>query len=490
MVRRTDSDSLPLNGAAVPEDLDLRGLRTAYAAFLLTAVGRIGELVPGLGALPLAKISMGIVAVLLIAKWKRLPKLPAVATPFVRTALALVALAVVTAPFSIWLGQTVHFLTLQLPVIAAAVIVCCKISYTWDVLRGIMRIVVVAAVALALVAILAFHGGRADASVSYDPNDLAYVLVSTLPLALAFALTVRTKVKILTNAALCTVLLVALLLTSSRGGFFGLLAMLAVLVLLPLRRPPSGGYWLPQVRQSRNRIVLPVVGLLCASTLAWPYLPAQTRDRLSSVLQLSSDYNMDSTNRDGRSAIWERGLTAAMRRPIGYGADTYQMVDVRMGGKFRAPHNSYLEVLVELGFLGLLLFIRMYVLSWRALQRVRRSLLAVAPSEQHDEMLVFARMLQVALVGNAVSGFFLSMSYSTLLWILFAVVIAGVALVNSILAAGRTSLVKLSKPEDPVNTAARGGEPHGGENPLENYLDGARPRKKKARSSARRSTGA
>src|ERR1700733_12010978 len=160
MVRRTDSDSLPLNGAAVPEDLDLRGLRTAYAAFLLTAVGRIGELVPGLGALPLAKISMGIVAVLLIAKWKRLPKLPAVATPFVRTALALGALAVVTAPFSIWVGQTVHFLTLQLPVIAAAVIVCCKISYTWDVLRGIMRIVVVAAVALALVAILAFHGGR------------------------------------------------------------------------------------------------------------------------------------------------------------------------------------------------------------------------------------------------------------------------------------------------------------------------------------------
>jgi hypothetical protein len=132
----------------------------------------------------------------------------------------------------------------------------------------------------------------------------------------------------------------------------------------------------------------------------------------------------------------------------------------------------------------------MYVLSWRALQRVRRSLLAVAPSEQHDEMLVFARMLQIALVGNAVSGFFLSMSYSTLLWILFAVVIAGVALVNSILAAGRTSLVKLSKPEDPVNTAAHGGEPHGGENPLENYLDGARPRKKKARSSARRSTGA
>jgi putative inorganic carbon (hco3(-)) transporter len=412
-------DADPLN--VQTERLELRGLRMAYAAFLLTAVGRVGELVPGLGSLPLAKISMGICVVLLIAKWKRLPKLPAVATPFLRTALALVALALVTAPFSIWPGMTLLFFTVQLPVMAAAVIVCCKISYTWDVLRGIMRILVVAAVALALAAILAFHGGRAGASDSYDPNDLAYVLVSTLPLALAFALTARTKAKRLINAAVCAVLLFALLLTSSRGGLFGLVVMLAVMVLIPLRRPQGG--------KSRNRIVLPVVGLVCASMLVWSCLPAETRERFSSVLQLGSDYNMDTTNKDSRSAIWERGFTAAVRRPVGYGVDTFQMVDVRMGGKFRAPHNSYLEVLVELGFLGVLLFIRMYVLSWRALQRVRQSLLAVAPSEEHDQVLVFARMLQVALAGNAVSGFFLSMSYSMLLWVLFAAVIACVSLV-------------------------------------------------------------
>jgi putative inorganic carbon (HCO3(-)) transporter len=412
-------DADPLN--VQTERLELGGLRIAYAVFLLTAIGRVGELVPGLGSLPLAKITMGIGLILLIAKWKQLPKLPAVAIPFWRTALALVALAVVTAPFSVWPGMTFQFVILQLPVMAAAVIVCCKISYTWDALRGIMRVLVVAAVALGVAAILTFHGGRASAGVSYDPNDLAYVLVSTLPLALAFTLTAKTKAKMLVNAGVCAMLLLALLLTSSRGGLFGLIAMLAVLVLIPLRRPPSGGYWLPQMRKSRNRIVLPVVGLVCASTLVWSYLPAETRERLSSVLQLSSDYNADTTNKDSRSAIWERGLTAAL--------DTFQMVDVRMGGKFRAPHNSYLEVMVELGFLGLLLYIRMYVLSWRALQRVRKRLLAIAPSEEHDQMLVFGRMLQVALIGNTVSGFFLSMSYSVLLWVLFAAVSACVSLV-------------------------------------------------------------
>ena len=107
------------------------------------------------------------------------------------------------------------------------------------------------------------------------------------------------------------------------------------------------------------------------------------------------------------------------------------MVDIRMGGKFRAAHNSFLQVFVELGFLGLLLLVRMYVLSWRALQRVRRNLLAAAPNYERDEVLVFARMLQVALVGNVVAGFFLSMAYSTLLWVLFAVVIACVSLVST-----------------------------------------------------------
>jgi O-antigen ligase len=412
-------DADPVN--AETERLELGGLRIAYAVFLLTAIGRVGELVPGLGSLPLAKISMGIGVILLIAIWKRLPKLREAAAPFTRTAIALVGLGVITAPFSIWPGVTLGFFTVQLPVIAAAVIVCCKISYTWDLLRRNMRLLVVAAVGLSLVAILEFHGGRASAGDMYDTNDLAYLLVSTLPLALAFTLTAKTKTMLLINAAVCTLLLAVLLLTSSRGGLFGLVAMLAVMILMPLKRPQRG--------KSRNRIVLPVVGLVCTSMLVWACLPVETSERLSSVLQLNNDYNMDTTNKDSRSAIWGRGFSAVLQRPVGYGVNSFPMVDVRMGGKFRAPHNSYLQMLVELGFLGLLIFSRMYFLSWRALQRMRRSLLALEPSEEHDQMLVFGRMLQVALVGNTVSGFFLSMAYSVILWVLFALVIACVSLV-------------------------------------------------------------
>ena len=53
-------DSPLRKGSGSTERLDLRGLVMAYSAFLLIAVGRIGELVPGLGSLPLAKVAMGI----------------------------------------------------------------------------------------------------------------------------------------------------------------------------------------------------------------------------------------------------------------------------------------------------------------------------------------------------------------------------------------------------------------------------------------------
>lgn len=406
-----------------------RALELAYAAFLLIAVGRIGELVPGLGSLPLAKVAMGICVLLLIGNRRRFRSLSPAVRPLSRTIIWLVAVAVLVTPFSIWPGQSVSFLILQLPVLAAAMIVCWKISYSWRALRGIIRTLVVAAVVLALSAIAGFHGGRASTTSSMDPNDLAYVLVSTAPLALAFALTARTKTRRLVNAATCAVLVIALLLTSSRGGFFGLIAGLVALVVVPIRRPreqDSEGKW-------RNRVVLPALGVLCAFAVLWSFLPAETRLRLSTVTELGSDYNMDPSNTTSRSGIWKRNIAATLQRPIGYGVAAFPMVDLRTGGKFKAAHNSYLEVLVELGFLGLVLFLRMYVLSSRALQRTRHTLLAAPPDQERDEILVFARMLQVALIGNAVSGFFLSMAYLTLLWVLFAVVMACVSLVSRVL---------------------------------------------------------
>jgi O-antigen ligase len=368
---------------------------------------------------------MGTALATLIVKWKQLWKLPPLVTPFKRSALALAIIAVATTPFSIWPGASVQFLYQQLPVLIAAVTVACKISSSWRVLSRIIRALIISAVVLAVSAIRSFHGGRAESAASYDPNDLAYLLVSVLPLALGFVLTATTRVKRLINGGVFAAVVLAMLLTGSRGGFLGLLAVLACLVLLPIKRPQirtSG-------RKARQRVVPALLASVCLGFVVWPYLPAETRERLASILQLGSDYNSDLSNINSRGSIWDRSFNAALQRPVGYGVNSFAMVDLKTGGRFRAPHNSYLEVLTELGFLGLFLLVRMYVLSWRALHRARLTLLAATANGERDAQLVFARMLQTALVGNAVAGFFLSMAYATLLWTLFALVMAIVSLV-------------------------------------------------------------
>jgi putative inorganic carbon (HCO3(-)) transporter len=405
-----------------------RALVIAYSAFVLVAIGRVGDLIPGLGSLPLAKLAMGIAIAVLFSNWRQLPKLASIVRPWLRSALLLAVLAILTVPISIWPGASFAFLYTQLPVLAATVTVASKLSNNWLQLRNVTRMLVVSAFVLALSALSGFRGGRASSATNaYDTNDLAYLLVTVLPLAFAFALTAKTRMARLVNGMVLGLLLVALLLTSSRGGFFGLLTVLTFLVFLPIKRPQER----PHGQKVRKGVVSSLIAVLCLGAVLWPNLPFETRNRLATVLTLQSDYNLDARNNHSRSSIWQRNLTAVLHRPIGYGVDSFPMVDMSTGGQFMAPHNSYLETLVELGFLGFILFLRVYLLAWRMLGRVRSALLSTAASGEKDEVLVFARMLQASILGNAVAGFFLSMAYSIVLWTLLGIVIACTSLVTA-----------------------------------------------------------
>ena len=51
-----------------------RALEFGAWLFILFAVGRVGELIPGLAALPLVKIILGGTLIALISNWKSLPR--------------------------------------------------------------------------------------------------------------------------------------------------------------------------------------------------------------------------------------------------------------------------------------------------------------------------------------------------------------------------------------------------------------------------------
>jgi O-antigen ligase len=211
-------------------------------------------------------------------------------------------------------------------------------------------------------------------------------------------------------------LLIALMLTQSRGGFLGLLVVGVHLAFRPLSSENKSSW----SKKRKNRTFAGIILALVAGILVWISLPSATRERLTTVMSLGSDYNSDRSIKTGRMDIWIRNSEAAIKRPIGYGIAAFEVVDMLTGGVYKAPHNSVIQVLVELGFLGAFLFLRVYLLAWRGLK---------FPRAGDSDHLVFCRAIQASLVGNFVAGLFLSQAYSSLLWTLLAVAAIAGALI-------------------------------------------------------------
>jgi O-antigen ligase len=242
---------------------------------------------------------------------------------------------------------------------------------------------------------------------------------------LAFFFTASSFKKRAAFAVVVGALVTTVLLTASRGGFIALVGAAIVIALdngkLGAKRSSAGS----RIRAA----LLSLFVVACVGAVSWPLLPVEHQDRLASIFELESDYNMDPNNDRGRSQIWERGMRAVAERPWGYGVQAHQMVDLRFGGRGAAAHNSFVEIAVELGVLGALLLLRVYAQSFFGLGKLRKAL-ALEPNRTptQNEQAVFYRMLQAGVTANMIAGFFLTMAYSIALWATVAVAMSCMAL--------------------------------------------------------------
>src|SRR5262245_19872038 len=155
--------------------------------YVLIAVGRINELIPGLGVIPLAKIAVLVWILALLAESKDSPRPRMMQFPFYRMALMLVLLAYVSILFSVWQGASLAFLLGPGAVLVITTFLFAKTLNTWERIRSSLVVFVIAGFGLALQGARGYAGGRLVVESMYDPNDLAYMLCTTLPLAGAFA---------------------------------------------------------------------------------------------------------------------------------------------------------------------------------------------------------------------------------------------------------------------------------------------------------------
>jgi putative inorganic carbon (hco3(-)) transporter len=377
----------------------------ALWVYQIVAVGRLGEIIPGLGTVPLAKVAVGACLVGILLHRQIWSPTPLFSRAIPKLAFALFVLAAGSVLFSVWKSETLRFFFESVLVVAIGFVLTVKLADNRRALLVTLFVLVCAGLVQASAAYVSGRG-RISAGDSYDPNDLAYLLVSVLPISVGFTVSAASAFRQRCFFLLSALLVFVTLLTQSRGGLLGLAAVTGYFIVRPIPRRLRAN-----ASPTKLGLVRRIAIAVLASIFVWTLLPAVAQERLATVLSLRSDYNTDTTLETGRLAIWERSTKATLARPIGFGLATFGVVDMQTGGRYKAAHNSVLQIFVELGFLGVFVYLRLYRIAWRGLSSPRGNDLSA---------LVFCRCLQATLVGNFVSGFFLSQAYSSLLWTLFA----------------------------------------------------------------------
>ncbi|MDD5083861.1 MAG: O-antigen ligase family protein [Candidatus Moranbacteria bacterium] len=176
-----------------------------------------------------------------------------------------------------------------------------------------------------------------------DPHMLSFYLGMTAPLAIGLALTHSHKKYFFFFIA--AALLVADLLTFSRGGYLGIIGGLLFLFILQFRT------WAPRTKKT-------TLALLIASAFVIFSSPIGTR--------LISSFNTKEGSNQGRIEMWRAATDIIKEYPFfGVGTGNYSLA-VKPSASYRDPiyaHNLFLDIAAETGIANALIFLSLILVS-------------------------------------------------------------------------------------------------------------------------------
>lgn len=256
------------------------------------------------------------------------------------------------------------------------------------------------------------QGSERAMGVSGDANFFASLQIVAIPLGAVLAGHVRTSTERGVVLAGIGIAVGSVFVSLSRGG---ILALAALVLLLSLQ--PARAFFRTRVRK---RLFLGVVTIGAAALLTLSY---------SALSERTSSLFTTDDGGSGRTNLWLGARTGVAQNPVlglGFGAFASQSNELMRqtpGVEFSAyrlrpggqpVHNAYLESLVELGPLGLALFLGMLVLALRALRRAAR----IAAAGGSLVVSGVARALSLSLLGFGLTSVFLSTETDRTLWVL------------------------------------------------------------------------
>jgi O-antigen ligase len=328
-----------------------------------------------------------------------------------------------SAVFGISFGSAAHFiLDSYVKTIVYAFLIALSIRGVRDLYTAVWAYVVSCGI-LVYFSLFVFGITRASGSYvarldhlyTYDSNDLGVVVMVGLGLNLLLLSVAGGKQRWLLLLNLVG-LLATIARSGSRGAFVGLIVVAAAALVFV-----------------KSVSMMKRVSILTAAVLALAVgAPAGYWKQMGTLLQPTEDYNY--TTRDGRKAVSERGLGYIRMYPwFGLGINNFGRAECSISTKLQSlnrsgpirctpPHNSYIQAGAELGIPGLIVWASLVIGGIVGTLRMRRGLPVSwrRGSQSHRFMYAAATFFPLALIGFAVTSFFVSFAWMDPLYLMAA----------------------------------------------------------------------
>ena len=361
------------------------------SAFFIVYCARPEDWIPGLKLIPLAKITA------VLAMWGLFASLGRSKRTFKdvpiegRFLLAIIVLLFVSGVFSpVWKGGAINQ-TIDFAKVFVAWILTFLLITSFDRLRKIIFIQTASVAVISVISVVKGHNQpRLEGVIGgiySNPNDLAFAIVLTLPFALAFLTTTRSKLaKILWTLGIL-VMLAALFLTASRAGFIDLVISGAVTM------------WHFGVRGKRPALI---AGVALASVLLMTLAGGKLYKRFAALSGDSATEESAYGSYEARKYLMQRAVEGIEHYPVlGIGVNNF----TSYSGIWHEVHMTYLQICVEGGIPVLILYLLFFRRGFKNLKILRRT-----PNLDRQTVL-FVGALHSSLIGFAVGACFAPEAY-------------------------------------------------------------------------------
>jgi O-antigen ligase len=264
------------------------------------------------------------------------------------------------------------------------------------------------------------HGGIGPGAVVGDENDMALGCATALPFAF-YGFERFSGRRRLVAGAICALLVAAIVISFSRGGFVALVAV--------------GVYcWMASRHKVRGLVVVLLAILLVLATSA-----DEGRTGESYWDRIASMFKTDEGTAEQRQFLWSVARNMWKAHPIlgvGGGNFTY-LVGQYQPTDYEKPeflerdwsgtvtHSAFFQVAAEHGTVGIVLMAFIVLAHFRTIWRVRRAASAPGvPPEVRRDADLYGGALGGAVVGFCAAGAFLSVAYYPYLWYFSAMAVA------------------------------------------------------------------